>query len=337
MKRVYLIVAALLLLAIIAGDIYFTHRNTTNDIALQGPGSLNGSPTSPADNVAQTNPVVDPTPIQQPAVATPVAYVRHTYRRHSSHPTRSIPAAGSEELYEPLTPETAEPVALNANPNAEIAVEKSKDYLGKMPAKTTVVTETKTERAHHNPPKGIGFEVGFNQNSLLNTSNSIPTGEVHIGLLADLNFGNHFALQPEVEYITKGNEVQNDNLSTREKLITHYIEVPVNAVFKMGQVGNVRFLAGGGPYVAYLVNSKDKFSGPAFSDVIGTQPTAQYNTGNLKKLDWGAGAFIGCQAPGGLFVKAGAEAGLTNMMKNNSPADHNFSLLLSAGYILGGR
>jgi hypothetical protein len=40
MKRVYLIGAALLLLAFIAGDIYFTQRHSTNETIAQGPASL---------------------------------------------------------------------------------------------------------------------------------------------------------------------------------------------------------------------------------------------------------------------------------------------------------
>ena len=91
MKRVYLIGAALLLLAFIAGDIYFTQRHSTNETIAQGPASLNGSPTSPADNIAQTPPVIDNTPPIEPA-STPAPVALLTTRRHyARHYTQQYP------------------------------------------------------------------------------------------------------------------------------------------------------------------------------------------------------------------------------------------------------
>ncbi len=334
MKRVYLIGAALLLLAIIAGDIFFTQRHSTNETIVQGPASLNGSPTSPADNIAQTPPVIDnTTPIEPAANPAPVAvrYRRRHYARHYTHSTRNTSPEDA------LIPNGSEPIALNYNNNADIGTERSKDFFGNVPARTTtVVTETKKRSYRYMPLRGLGVEVGFNQSAISNTQ-SIAAGNVYAGLLYEFNFGDHFALQPGLRYISKGTKLENDDASTQEILKTHYLELPVNAVFKMGKVGNVRMIAGGGPYVSYLLNAKDKFSGPALSEVPDMATSApQFKTGNLNNFSWGAGGFVGCQAPGGIFIKAGAETDFSGIMKNNASTDRNYNFMVSMGYVIGG-
>jgi len=334
MKRVYLIGAALLLLAFIAGDIYFTQRHSTNETIAQGPASLNGSPTSPADNIAQTPPVIDNTPPIEPAsTPAPVALLttRRHYARHYTHSTRNTNLEGA------LIPNGSTPIALNENTNTEIGTEKSKDFFGNVPARTTTVAApAKTRSSRSMPLRGLGVEVGFNQSAISNTQ-SIAAGNVFAGLLYEFNIGDHFALQPGLRYITKGTKLENDDASTQEILKTHYLELPVNAVFKMGKVGNVRMIAGGGPYAAYLVNAKDKFSGPVRSEIPDqATPTPQYNTGNINSFSWGAGGFVGCQAPGGIFVKAGAETDFSGIIKNNAATDRNYNFMVSLGYVIGG-
>jgi hypothetical protein len=75
----------------------------------------------------------------------------------------------------------------------------------------------------------------------------------HVGVYGQLFANEGFAIQPEINYSTKGNEVSaNFGVIDHEtKFNLHYIDVPVLAVFKLGDVVEIH----AGPYWAYLVGA----------------------------------------------------------------------------------
>jgi hypothetical protein len=340
MKWNYIIGTAVLLVALVATNYYINdYRKLDADSKLSGaPGMTTTSETT--NDMAPAQPVIasaiatdGQTP--QPSVA---ATKRHAIHQSKHSVTHHGALAETNDIYEEGNdiPEEEEMFANGGRGNVIVA-EKSADYYGNTPQNSTGETEKKHH--HFHMPQNLGVEIGVNQSSLENTAVSvIPRGNVAIGLLYNLNIGNHLAFQPGVRYVTKGVRLQNDlDGEVREKLSTHYLQVPANFVVKFGKPGNTRFMVGGGPYAAMLLGAKDKFQSPGFSDGSDVLNPAkpQYQTNNLNNFDWGFNGFLGIQSPEGIFIKAGAEYGMKDIMKSGAAAGNNTNIMVSCGFILG--
>ncbi|WP_127133114.1 porin family protein [Pseudoflavitalea rhizosphaerae] len=87
----------------------------------------------------------------------------------------------------------------------------------------------------------------------------------HVGLMADLPVGQFFAIQPGLLFTGKGSKIQNGSSSDNNyyKATTNplYVELPVNAVFKIPLETNSQLFVGAGPYAALGVGGKRKIEG----------------------------------------------------------------------------
>jgi hypothetical protein len=87
----------------------------------------------------------------------------------------------------------------------------------------------------------------------------------HVGVMADLPVGQYFAIQPGLLFTGKGSKIQNGNSSDPNyyKATTNplYVELPVNAVFKIPLETNSQLFVGAGPYAALGVAGKRKIEG----------------------------------------------------------------------------
>jgi hypothetical protein len=215
----------------------------------------------------------------------------------------------------------------------------------------------------------IGVEAGVNLNNLADryenetTSNQIKMG-FHGGVVADIGLGNTFSVQPGLRYSLKGGQqernqavILNDkpgNIMYKNKLSYHYVELPVNLVYKTGVEGSGRFLIGAGPYVAYMVNATNKqkikttgfdHNGNAFDE--DKSKSYSFNIGDdpdeqdvIKGLDYGAQAFVGYELPMGLFAKVGSQVGFANTQRTTVVQDlkqKNYNFFLTLGYWLTGK
>lgn len=141
------------------------------------------------------------------------------------------------------------------------------------------------------------------------------------------------ALQAEVLALTKGTKSENQGSSPDIERHLNYIEVPITAMFALGN----------GPYV---------FAGPAFAfetgcDVKGIGGNAdasidcdEVDAFDRKKLDIGLTGGLGLQfpvGPGALLVEGRYTHGLTNLNDGNSSDDvkiRNRSFAAMAGYAI---
>lgn len=75
----------------------------------------------------------------------------------------------------------------------------------------------------------------------------------HAGVFGKWTIGNVFGIQPEVLYSTKGTKAEYDIaiLEGENKFNLHYIDVPVLAVFTLGE----KFEIHAGPYFSYLLGA----------------------------------------------------------------------------------
>lgn len=129
----------------------------------------------------------------------------------------------------------------------------------------------------------FGFKGGLNFSNLYTDTvddNNILTG-FNAGLYAKLPVTNSIAIQPEINYTTKGAELVTNNSTS--KFNVNYIEVPVLLVANLTENFNVHV----GPYAAYMVSGKRSFESGLISG------ESELDTNDFNKFDAGVAAGIG--------------------------------------------
>jgi hypothetical protein len=101
----------------------------------------------------------------------------------------------------------------------------------------------------------------------------------HAGVYGQLELGDAFAIQPEILYSSKGTKAEYDivGLDGENKFKLNYLDVPVLAVFKIGESFEIH----AGPYVGFLLNSKVSTDGD-----LGENEDA-VDKDNLSDVDFG--------------------------------------------------
>lgn len=124
-----------------------------------------------------------------------------------------------------------------------------------------------------------GIKGGLNVSNLYinNVTDQNARLGLNIGLYGQVLSNSSMALQLELLYSTKGSKAQYGGTVNQEiKYNLNYLELPVLAVFKVGDVFEIH--AGG--YAAYLLNADVSYSG-----VI--NGVDKINSDNLKSIDYG--------------------------------------------------
>ncbi|MGO4904016.1 porin family protein [Flavobacterium sp. W20_MBD1_R3] len=144
---------------------------------------------------------------------------------------------------------------------------------------TTVEAQEKTA--------AFGFKGGLNFSNLYTDTvddNNVLTG-FNAGLYAKLPITNSVAIQPEINYTTKGAELVYDNTFANgtAKFNVNYIEVPVLLVVNLTNNFNVH----AGPYVGYMVSGKTTNDSNLFS------AENELDTDDFNKIDAGVAGGVG--------------------------------------------
>ncbi len=182
--------------------------------------------------------------------------------------------------------------------------------------------------------------VSVTDNGRVDDSKSL-TG-FQLGIVGDLHLGSIVYLQPGILYTGKGSKVQEgtagNNGYFKQTFNPTYIEVPVNLVFKTPAIGNTRFFAGAGPYLAVGVGGKVKTEGRnmlgieynverdiEFSDddptTLSEEEGAGFNI--VKRFDYGVNGIAGIEGKS-LVLSVNYGLGLAKLQSgSNSGEDHN--------------
>jgi hypothetical protein len=130
---------------------------------------------------------------------------------------------------------------------------------------------------------------------------------LNIGVFGQILSSDAFALQLELLYSTKGSKAQYGGTVNQEiKYNLNYLDLPVLAVFKIGEV--IEIHAGG--YASYLLNADVSYSGL----VNGVD---KINSENLKSFDYGLSGGLGVNF-GSVQVGARYNYGLVEIANSNS-------------------
>jgi hypothetical protein len=275
---------------------------------------------------------------------------RHTYRHKVAvrRPRKATVITEDRVVVAQNTPiETNITTESVITPPSPIIYEKQSEFTGNYP----VAAAPAKRRAVHFAP-----EAGFNLNNMYvkehhyENSNMLKAG-FHVGVMMDAAVGKHGAIQPELRYIMKGGELTSKtaNQERKDKLTLHYVEMPVNIVYKTGTAGGNRFMVGAGPYVSALVNAQSKTKiktttsnfedGTTSTDGQHSLPISHKDApGNMQRFDYGANCFVGYEMASGTFLKAGGEVGLRDLQQSQIDGkfyNRNYNFLFTVGHLIG--
>ena len=146
----------------------------------------------------------------------------------------------------------------------------------------------------------------------------------HAGVVADIPLTSNLYLQPQLQYTQKGAKY-TAAFGTDAKLTMHYVEVPVNLLYKI----NVPFgkvYGGAGPVISYGFAGKIANNG---------QTNKLYSADkNWNRLDVSANAVAGVEFNNGFFANVNYQRGFRDINKSDAVTVKNRSAGLTVGYLL---
>ncbi|WP_276373414.1 porin family protein [Chryseolinea sp. H1M3-3] len=139
--------------------------------------------------------------------------------------------------------------------NAQAQNETSTETTVRTQTETTTIDTDTDDRDDDQPRARAGFKGGLNASNLITdevTDNNARYG-FHVGVYGQLFANEGFAIQPELNYSTKGNKVTTTFgvIDQETKFNLNYLDVPILAVFKLGNAAEIH----AGAYWAYLVGA----------------------------------------------------------------------------------
>jgi hypothetical protein len=181
---------------------------------------------------------------------------------------------------------------------------------------TTVTTETTTstsdtDRERPASRAKAGIKGGLNVSNLTSGENLNDRNArfgFHAGVFGQLFVNEGFAIQPELNYSTKGNKVTLEYgvIDQENKFNLSYIDLPVLAVFKLGNAVEIQ----AGPYWAYLLEANIDTDGDLGDDFV------QLGRDNFDNWDYGLAGGIGFNL-GGVQLGARYNYGLNDIAKSS--------------------
>jgi hypothetical protein len=155
-----------------------------------------------------------------------------------------------------------------------------------------------------------GIKGGVNYSNLIVgdnvTDNNARVGW-HAGVYFQLFSSRVFTLQPEINFSTKGNEIESNNnaamIDQETKFNLSYIDIPVLAVFKLGKAAELH----AGPYWSYLVGANIDADGDLDNDF------SRLDRDNFDKWDYGLAGGLGINLGRGAQLGARYNYGLNEI------------------------
>lgn len=182
----------------------------------------------------------------------------------------------------------------------------------------------------------FGAKAGVNFASLGGDADDLDgkTG-FHLGLVAEIPFGENLAFQPEILYSSQGAESEMTEsymgitYSSKDKLSFDYVNIPLLAKYTI--IPGLSLHAG--PQIGFLINSEAEYEvtmdGETESE---TEDLKDYTKG----MDFALAAGLGYKLNMGVFFNARYTAGLLNIVDNEDNDDYsvkNNVFQLSVGYM----
>jgi hypothetical protein len=159
------------------------------------------------------------------------------------------------------------------------------------------------------------------------------------GLLAEIPVAEAISFQPSLNFTQKGSKYSTSQFgSTMETIQTlNYVELPLNVLYN-GKAGNGKFFGGLGPVLSYGISGKYKMKASGEEESEDINFGTDKDEDDYKPFEFGANALAGYEFSNGLFVAASYNAGLSNILvddsENSSVKNSYFGLRV--GFKFGG-
>ncbi len=171
------------------------------------------------------------------------------------------------------------------------------------------------------------------------SSNYSPDSKVGVtaGVLADIPIADNFNFQPAINYVQKGAKTDEPDFNYESKLTVHYVEIPLNFLFKP-EMTNMQLFVGAGPSIAFALSGKEK------ENDNGVRSTYKFKFGDdpdehdMRRADIGANFIAGIETKTGFIAAVNYNLGLSNLVPGGSDdgSVKNRYLGLRIGYLLKG-
>lgn len=177
-----------------------------------------------------------------------------------------------------------------------------------------------------------GIKAGINFATVSLSGNDVDSEEKDalksqtsfmIGGLVDIPVGTSFSVQPGLTLSGKGSksEFSETGYSSKDQTNIMYLEVPVNAVYK---IGGIYF--GAGPYAAFALSGKEKWEENMDGEVDKGEEDLQFGNNpdedDLRRGDFGINLLGGYQLSNGLNVGLNYGLGLNNILPESNDYDY---------------
>lgn len=151
------------------------------------------------------------------------------------------------------------------------------------------------------------------------------------GAVVNAPIGDHFDIQPAVMYVQNGSK--SDVVFSSATAHVNTLEVPVNVMYKINTTHGEHFFVGLGPYIAYNMSGKTKFTSN-FSGTGAETQTISFGSDahdNMKTIDLGLGINVGYQLLNGLFLRVYYQKGLVNLFPQGNTENSIYSTNYGVG------
>jgi hypothetical protein len=181
----------------------------------------------------------------------------------------------------------------------------------------------------------LGVKGGVNMSNFYGDElddNNVKIG-FHVGLAADIDFAYNSAIQTGLYFTTKGSKYSTSFGEVSGDLTVNpmYLQLPVHYAYKIDVSPGTRVVLHAGPYAAYGVGGKSKFSA-SVGDMSGEEESNVFgDDGFLKRFDAGLGLGVGAEF-GPLLLDLGWDMGLVNIVDSSEGDLKNQNAYLSVGY-----
>lgn len=151
-----------------------------------------------------------------------------------------------------------------------------------------------------------------------------------LGVVANISLGEHFSIQPGLNFVQKGTKDEETIGGVTEKasLTTNHLELPINFLYNTNS-SNGNFFIGAGPSFAFGVSGNWKYD-DGTTTVDESVNFGDSDEDDMKGFDFGANILAGYTFGNGLTFSANYNVGISNLApggnSNNSLRSNYFGI-----------
>ena len=192
----------------------------------------------------------------------------------------------------------------------------------------------------------FGARAGLNlTNVSVKVGNSSTSGDmkpgIQLGVVAEYSLNESFVIQPGLLFAQQGTKTEYSysdrgvSMKGKDKMILNYLQIPVNAQYKV-DLGGMKLLLQAGPYLGFAISGKMKgeetFEGR--KEKYDQKLEFGSDNGYYKRFDFGLGIGAGLEF-GNIQVGLGYNLGLANIRSSEDNKVKNSGLALTGTYFFG--